>query len=319
MNPQKENSRADNDMGWKQILQAHLKEFMEFFWYEAYQDIDWSRPYEFLEQELMAIAVKEEIGKRYIDKLFKVYLKNGKEQWLLLHIEIQHTKKKTFPEVMFTYFYRIYDRYHQDVASLAILADKNPNWRPNQYCRRVWKSEIIRTYEVVKLIDFKPRIAELRQHPNPFAMVVLIHLAALETKANNQNRLLTKLEFFRNLHLQGWSFEKSMNMYRFLDAILSLNPKFEVEYIEKAKEIDQEFHMQLTLTAERYGFRQGEQQGEQRGFQHGEAHILTSILRAKFKELPESYVQKINNSEPDILNQWAINSVAAQTLEQVFK
>lgn len=66
--------RADNDGGWKHILSAHLKDFVEFFWSEAYQAIDWTRPYELLEQELMAIGVNEEIGKRYVDKLFKVHL-----------------------------------------------------------------------------------------------------------------------------------------------------------------------------------------------------------------------------------------------------
>jgi hypothetical protein len=83
------NPRADNDFAWKTILKALLKDFMEFFWYEAYQDIDWLRPYELLEQELLAIVDTEENGKRCVDKLFKVFLKNGQEQWVLLHIEIQ--------------------------------------------------------------------------------------------------------------------------------------------------------------------------------------------------------------------------------------
>jgi hypothetical protein len=101
---EEKSARADNDGAWKHILSAHLKDFVEFFWPEAYQAIDWTRPYELLEQELMAIGVNEEIGKRYIDKLFKVHLLNGQEQWLLLHIEIQNTKDETFPERMFTIF-----------------------------------------------------------------------------------------------------------------------------------------------------------------------------------------------------------------------
>jgi len=310
-----EELRADNDMAWKQILSFHLKDFVEFFWEEAYHDIDWAKPYEILEQELMALGLSEEIGKRYVDKLFKVFLKNGQEQWLLLHIEVQHSRDDSFPERMFSYFYRIYDRYHQDVASMAVLADKNKNWRPKQYYRSVWKSEICRTYEVIKLIDYGSKIEELRSHPNPFALVVLIQLVALETKAGDENRFLTKLEFFRCLHQYGWPISKSMDMYRFLDTLLSLNPKFEVEYLEKAKQIDEEFQMNLTLTAERHGF----QQGIEQGMQQGEALLLTNILKARFKELPEAYTKKINSAAPDTLNQWAINSVNAKSLEDVFR
>lgn len=314
-NNQSENPRAENDEAWKHILNTHLKDFVEFFWPEAYDDIDWTRPYEILEQELLSIGIKEEIGNRRIDKLFKVFLKNGREQWLLLHIEVQHTKEDDFTETMFIYFYRIYDRYRQDVASIAILADTDKAWRPNRYNRQVWNSEIIRTFEVVKLIDFKSRIAELEKHPNPFAMVILIQLAALETKPDEKYRLLTKLEFFRSLHKRGWSVEKSMNMYRFLDTLLCLNPKFDVEYVETAKKIDEEFKMTYVSTAERVGY----QKGIEQGVQYGEAHLLMNMLKVKFNDLPEAYVEKINCADANTLNQWGINFVMAQSLDDVFK
>lgn len=90
MNEQQEkNPQTDNDGGWKQIINTHLKDFVEFFWLEAYENIDWQKPYEFLEQELLSIGIPEAVGKHYVDKLFKVYLKkSGEEQWILLHIEI---------------------------------------------------------------------------------------------------------------------------------------------------------------------------------------------------------------------------------------
>jgi len=303
--------RADNDGGWKHILSAHLKDFVEFFWSEAYQAIDWTRPYELLEQELMAIGVNEEIGKRCVDKLFKVHLLNGQEQWLLLHIEVQNTKDEAFPERMFTYFYRIFDRYNKDIASMAVFADLNQDWRPNEYRRKIWGSEIIRKYEVVKLIDYQPQIEELKSHRNPFAMVVLVQLAAMESRPDDKQRLLTKLEFFRALHMHGWPFEKSMNMYKYLDTMLGLSPKYQVQYITEAKAIDQEFAMNFTTIAERHGFEEGMQQGE--------AHLLTSILKAKFKELPDTYIKKIDTADAETLNQWAINFITAQSLDEIFK
>ncbi len=311
---EEKSARANNDSAWKAILNAHLKDFVEFFWPEAYQAIDWTRPYELLEQELMAIGVNEEIGKRYIDKLFKVFLLNGQEQWLLLHLEIQNTKDETFPERMFIYFYRIFDRYNKDVASMAVLADPNQEWRPNEYRKKIWGSEIIRKYEVVKLTDYRDRIEELKTHPNPFSMVVLVQLAAMESRPDEEQRLLTKLEFFRALHMHGWPLEKSMNMYKYLDTMLGLSPKYQIQYITEAKKIDEEFasmNMNFTTIAERHGF--------EHGIQYGEADLLMSILKAKFKELPDAYVKKIDTADASTLKQWAINFINAQSLEEIFK
>ncbi len=45
-----------------------------------------SKSYPFLDKELQKILKKNEIGKRYVDKLVKVYLTSGEEKWLLLKL-----------------------------------------------------------------------------------------------------------------------------------------------------------------------------------------------------------------------------------------
>ena len=44
---------------------------------DIYQDIDWQRRYEALDQELQQIMHDAEMGKRLADKLFKVWLNEG--------------------------------------------------------------------------------------------------------------------------------------------------------------------------------------------------------------------------------------------------
>jgi hypothetical protein len=56
-----------------------------------------------------------------------------------------------------------------------------------------------------------------------------------------------------------------------------------------------------------------------RGVQYGEADLLTSILIAKFKELPNAYLKKIGTADADILKQWAVNVISAESLDEVFK
>ena len=38
-----------------------------------------------------------------------------------------------FAERMYVYHYRLFDRYRRRVASLAILGDERPKWRPDSF------------------------------------------------------------------------------------------------------------------------------------------------------------------------------------------
>ena len=49
---------------------------------------------------------------RFVDKLMKVKSRQGKELWVLLHIEIQGEKETDFEKRLFEYYYRLYDRYN---------------------------------------------------------------------------------------------------------------------------------------------------------------------------------------------------------------
>ena len=48
-------------------------------------------------------------------------------------LEVQGSAQAEFAERMFVYHYRLFDRYRQPVASLALLADTTASWRPTQF------------------------------------------------------------------------------------------------------------------------------------------------------------------------------------------
>ncbi|MEO5374868.1 MAG: cytosolic protein, partial [Alphaproteobacteria bacterium] len=97
----------DYDSPWKEAVERYLPEFLAFFFPKAFAEIDWSKGYEFLDQELMAVAQDAELGRRYVDKLVRVTLLGGGEGWILIHIEVQGTRDGVFPERMFVYNYRL--------------------------------------------------------------------------------------------------------------------------------------------------------------------------------------------------------------------
>ena len=62
----------------------------------------------------------------------------GREQWVLLHVEVQAQRDPHFPRRMFDYYSRICQRYNRPVASLAILADAQPQWKPRVFQQAIW-------------------------------------------------------------------------------------------------------------------------------------------------------------------------------------
>ncbi|HEV3444913.1 MAG TPA: Rpn family recombination-promoting nuclease/putative transposase [Gemmataceae bacterium] len=129
---------ADLDSPWKEVLDQFFPLSVALLFPDIYQDIDWQRRYEALDQELQQIMHDAEMGKRLADKLFKVWLKNGEEAWVLVHIELQNQPEGEFAERMYVYNYRIYDRYRRKVASLAVLGDEQANWRPAEFSYDLW-------------------------------------------------------------------------------------------------------------------------------------------------------------------------------------
>ena len=67
------------DSVWKEAIEAYFQEFMEFFFFEIAQNIDFEKGYEFLDKELESVTKDAEIGKRLADILVKVYLKDGRK------------------------------------------------------------------------------------------------------------------------------------------------------------------------------------------------------------------------------------------------
>src|SRR5262245_12833388 len=118
------------DTAWKEIMASFFKEFVALCLPNLYVLVDWTKPWISLDKELLAITKDGATGKRFVDKLFKIYLKDGQERWVLVHLEIQAEKDEAFPERMFVYSYRIYDKYQQIFFSCAILTDSKPDWRP---------------------------------------------------------------------------------------------------------------------------------------------------------------------------------------------
>jgi hypothetical protein len=273
---------TDFDTPWKDIIERYFEDFIAFFLPQAHEEIDWNQGYEFLDKELQQVVRDAELGRRLVDKLAKVYLQNGEEAWVLIHIEVQSQEETDFAERMFVYHYRIFDRYKRKVASLAVLGDERSNWRPSQYGYQLWSSEIRFNFPVVKLLDYSNQWSALEASRNPFAIVVMAHLTAQETRNNRLRRKELKFALIRRLYEQGFAREDVVNLFRFIDWVMSLPQELEDEFWREVGQYEEERRMPYITSVERIGIRKGREQGRQEGMREGLLAAIELILEQKF-------------------------------------
>ncbi len=210
------------DSPWKEIIEDYFPQFIEFFFYDAYCEIDWERPYEFLDTELQQLEPDAEIGKRLVDKVAKVWLLDGEEAWVLIHVEVQGQYDSKFPERMYIYNYRLFDRHKKRVISLAVLADEEENWRPRSYSYQLGGCRVSLEFPTVKLLDYEAQWEILEETENPFGLVVMAHLKTKATSQDPESRLQWKLRLVRSLFARGYSREQIIGLFRFIDWIMLL-------------------------------------------------------------------------------------------------
>jgi hypothetical protein len=248
---------SDFDSPWKEALELYFRAFMAFFFPQAHREIDWSRGYEILDKELQQVAPRGEQGRRVVDKLVKVWRLTGEEAWVLIHIEVQSQEEADFPERMYVYNYRLFDRYNRMVISLAVLGDERRNWRPDHFGYSLWGCTVRLDFPVVKLLDYADAADALEASTNPFATVVLAHLKTIETRQDPVSRQAWKFRLVKGLYEKGFSKEDVRQLFRFIDWMMDLPKPLEKLFYEDVARYEEERKVPFIDIAERTGLRKG--------------------------------------------------------------
>ncbi|HAI68702.1 MAG TPA: cytosolic protein [Gammaproteobacteria bacterium] len=305
---------TEYDSPWKEIIEQFFEDFMIFFFPKVHQEIDWTVKPEFLEQELQKVMRDAVTKTRRVDKLVKVWLTNGHEILLYIHIEVQSQRDSRFEERMFIYHYRLYDRYGPQVTSLAILGDDIEVWRPRSYHYETLGSELSFCFSMVKLLDYQDKLAELDNSRNPFAMVVKVHLKALETQKSPQERLNWKVTLFKALYEeQDYSEREMWGLCAFLDWVFTLPNELTLQFDDFVKEYEEAKKMRYVTTWERRGFNEG----VELGILQKSREDITDILEVRFQQVPKTLEQKLDSfDDTSWLSQLHKKAVLVGSLEE---
>lgn len=298
--------RKKDDILLKSAFEEAFPDLLRFCFPDADNIFDLEKGFEFLDKELNELfpELREKGGNRFVNLLVKVFLKNGKEEWILVHIEIQGTNDKHFAERMFQYWYRIYDRFKVDITALAIFTGSGNQRRPDCFRKSFLGTEINYRYNVYHILDHNE--SALLKMDNPFALIVLAAQKALlrgkipEKELNRQRLTVAKALIKSKKYDHG-------RINRFLYFLKQF------VYIENSKinrtfdkQIDRLTGKQNTMgiieTIKKIEREEGFEKGIEQGIEQGKEQVVKNLLAtgkftiaeiANFADVPESFVKKV--------------------------
>jgi hypothetical protein len=261
-------TRDDYDSPWKEALGEFLELFLDFFYPEVSAAIDWSKGYQALDTHFAKIMRKAITPGSEADRLFQVTLKDGSDEWIYVHIEIQSQYDAHFEERMFIYYYRIRDRFRKQIVSLALLGDDRPDWRPDTFTdRNPFGVTCTYTFKIAKLLDGQQKPEELERAKNPFALVTLAHRHTQDTRPDSETRAEWKVRILILLMEMGLD-EKVYNLVRrVIDWMMLLSQPLEDQVMEKVAKASRRKKIPFVSYYEQVL----EARGEARGVAIGEA------------------------------------------------
>ncbi|WP_158800652.1 hypothetical protein [Pedobacter sp. L105] len=207
---------------WKGLLDETFPEFIRFIYPRVDEFLDLEKGVEFLDKELEKVfSSDDKPSTRLVDKLVKVYTLDGDEQWILIHIEVQAKYTEDFGNRMFTYFYRLLDKYNKRISAFAIFTEAIPKSRPDTFKIEFMDTEMNYKFNTYKITD--PTDEELESSKNIFALVVIAARAVLKERhiTNKKERDLfrkdLKIQLLKELKSRKIEQKKIDSIWKFIN------------------------------------------------------------------------------------------------------
>jgi len=310
-----------NDYLWKGILEDVFDDFLRFMHPNADDIFDFDRGITFLDKELEQLFPPEEdeFSVKVVDKLAKLYTREGIEEWVLVHCEVQAKYNDDFPQRMYTYFYRIFDKFGKRISAYAILTEPTVKARAESYVSEFLGTKLEYHYNVYKVSQQSE--AELLQSNNPFAMVVLTVRSVLQSKRLDDAALMEiKLQLLRRFLTMTLPKEKIRALINFLKIYVRFeNSENNVIFEQKYEQITGRKQTmgleELILYSEHKrglieGEKRGQIEGEKRGEKRGINQVIINMLR---KNLTDEMIADFANVSIDYVRKMRVSAANKRT------
>ena len=235
-------SPYDFDGIWKEFIREYWPEILHDVIPDLYEAVDFERKAEFLDKEMREISQQlygeNAVSKWYVDNLIKIWLKDGREEWVLLHIEVQGKGGEIISARMFRYSCLIFLRYGKHPAALAILTSKRPKreGNPEAYRYDIFGTTLEYKYHTLKTYEY--RNEELLASDSPVHIFIYAVKMAVKYRKSDDKKLEYMLKVARLLKARGWSEERMRVFFKYLEFLMiNSGREYRYTFIEKSIEI----------------------------------------------------------------------------------
>ena len=224
---------------WRRALDLYLEDFFRFFFPDAHREIDWSRPTDRLDG-----ARPDPLpGTRYEDHVVTQRIRvitHGYEHRsvvVVIHIEVQALPPGLFAERMYLYHCSTFDRFRDEVVSLAVLTDESAEGRPTTptACDR-WGCRARLDVPTVELWLLEDRWQELEESKNPFAVLTMAHLKAQATHDDPEARHRWHLKLTRRLYEKAYEKVDFLHLHQLVHWVMTVPKTLHRSLVEDTQE-----------------------------------------------------------------------------------
>jgi predicted transposase/invertase (TIGR01784 family) len=274
-----------DDSLWKGILEDVFDDFLLFIFEEKANMFDFTKGFEFLNNELAQIYPVDENAAypKYVDKLVKVSMKDGREEFILVHVEVQGYNDPDFARRMFTYFYRILDKFNKRVTCVVIYTGSEKVPPATQYDYDFLGTENHFKFNTYSIID--QDFDELGRNENPFSLVVQTALLTLQKGRLGEAEVLRLYkDIARRLLQKNINPVKTRAIMNFLKYYVSFENrenviKFDVEIkVLTNNNFTMGIEELLLERAERRGIEKGREEGKEEGKEESAYLFVKNLL-----------------------------------------
>ena len=238
-----QSERANFDGLWKDAIKRFFPQLIKCTLPELYDDVDCSREPEFLSKELrdsiQRPVADEHNSPMFVDELIKIFLKDGRTEWILLHIEVQGSGGDDISFRMMLYCCLIFAHHRKMPVALAILTKRRP------------KDEIIGAYNLEQYgtsISYKYNCFEvyaldddsLLKSDNPFDLIfyAVKKTIGLSGKSKEEKKFAYLMQLTRLLASKGWGMEERRDIFNFIARAVNLKDKaLQQKFVDDVQEI----------------------------------------------------------------------------------
>lgn len=177
--------RKNNDALLKSYFEKHINELLLFIYPDIGDILDVNQAFVSCDKELHEMNMDRESSETTwrVDLLFKGKLKDGKEQYFLINIEIEGGNDKYFGERFYNYYIHILAKFKKPVVSLVVYTGDENQPRPTEHKTSLLETSMHFKFKSYWVYDHSAE--ELLAMDNIFAMVVAaVQASQLEKKVS---------------------------------------------------------------------------------------------------------------------------------------